>query len=143
MISGLTVSNDRKDWAIMGYSTGGFCAAKVMLSHSDRFSVAIPIAAYFSPFKGKLTGDLFGGSATLMDQNSPLILAKALTLPSHMLLVGSSQDPGVMGDIAKMEAVHNLNLIIDQLVDQYGAHTTKVWKSQLPRILDWLSSKIP
>lgn len=143
MISGLSVSPDRKYWAIMGYSTGGFCAAKVMLSHPDRFSVSIPIAAYFSPFKGKLTGDLFGGSATVRDQNSPLLLANALQLPSHMLLVGSSQDPGVMGDITQMMRVRNPNLVIDQLVDQHGGHTTKVWKSQLPRILDWLSNKIP
>jgi enterochelin esterase-like enzyme len=143
MISGLTVSHDRKDWAITGYSTGGFCAAKVMLSHSDRFSVSAPIAGYFSPYKGNLTGDLFGGSAAVMDANSPLLLAKALKLPSHMLLVGSSQDPGVMSDIAKMTAVRNPNLVIDQLVDPHGGHTTKVWKSQLPRILDWLSTKIP
>ncbi|HEX7404418.1 MAG TPA: alpha/beta hydrolase-fold protein [Candidatus Nanopelagicaceae bacterium] len=143
MISGLSVSQDRNDWAITGYSTGGFCAAKVMLSHSDRFSVAIPIAAYFTPFKGKLTGNLFGGSQTVMDANSPLLLAKALKLPSHMLLVGSSQDPGVMGDITAMEKVRNPNLVMDQLVDQHGGHTTKVWKSQLPRILDWLSTKIP
>jgi hypothetical protein len=143
MIAGLSVSENRKDWAITGYSTGGFCAAKVMLSHSERFSVSIPIAAYFAPFKGKLTGNLFGGSQAIKDANSPLLLAKALKLPSHMLLVGSSQDPGVMADIASMEKVANPNLVIDQLVDQHGGHTTKVWKSQLPRILDWLSAKIP
>jgi hypothetical protein len=143
MIAGLSVSENRKDWAITGYSTGGFCAAKVMLSHSERFSVSIPIAAYFAPFKGKLTGNLFGGSQAIKDANSPLLLAKALKLPSHMLLVGSSQDPGVMADIASMEKVANPNLVIDQLVDQHGGHTTKVWKSQLPRILDWLSARIP
>lgn len=142
IIGGLAVSRDRMDWAITGYSTGGFCAAKVMLSHNDRFSVAIPIAGYFSPFHGKLTGDLFGGSAKVSDQNSPLILAKALKLPSHMLLVGASQDPGVMGEIAQMEAVKNPNLVLDQLVDPHGGHSTKVWKSQLPRILDWLSTQI-
>jgi S-formylglutathione hydrolase FrmB len=60
-----------------------------------------------------------------------------------MLLVGTSQDPGVMKAIASMEKVNNPNLVIDQLIDQNGGHSTKVWKSQLPRILDWLSTKIP
>lgn len=139
VIGGLAASHDRKDWAIAGYSTGGFCAAKVMLSHSSQFSVVVPMAAYFYPTQTKL----FGGSTALRDENSPLLLAKALKLPSHMLLVGASQDPGVMGAIASMEKVNNPNLVIDQLVDQHGGHSTKVWKSQLPRILDWLSTQIP
>ena len=139
VIGGLAASADRKDWAIAGYSTGGFCAAKVMLSHSSRFSVAVPIAGYFYPTQTKL----FGGSPKLRDVNSPLLLAGSLKLPSHMLLVGTSQDPGVMRAIAAMEKVNNPNLVIDQLIDQHGGHSTKVWKSQLPRILDWLSTKIP
>ncbi len=139
VIAGLSVSTDRKDWAIAGYSTGGFCAAKVMLSHSEQFSVAVPIAGYFYPTQTHL----FGGSKALKDANSPLLLAKALALPSHMLLVGTSQDPGVMGAIASMEKINNPNLVMDQLVDQHGGHSTKVWKSQLPRILDWLSTQIP
>lgn len=139
VMGGLAASQDRKDWAIAGYSTGGFCAAKVMLTHSSRFSVAAPIAGYFYPTQTKL----FGGSTTLREKNTPLLLAKSLTSPSHMLLVGTSQDPGVMGAIASMEKVNNPNLVIDQLVDQHGGHSTKVWKSQLPRILDWLSTQIP
>ena len=139
IMAGLATSHDRKDWAIAGYSTGGFCAAKVMLSHSSQFSVAAPIAGYFYPTQTKL----FGGSQTLKDANNPLLLAKALSLPSHMLLVGTSQDPGVMKAIASMEKVNNPNLILDQLIDQHGGHSTKVWKSQLPRILDWLSTQIP
>lgn len=139
ILGGLSVSQDRKDWAIAGYSTGGFCAAKVMLSHSSRFSVAVPMAAYFYPTQTKL----FRGSASLKAKNSPLLLAKALKLPSHMLLVGTSQDPGVMSAITSMEKVNNPNLVIDQLIDQYGGHSTKAWKSQLPRILDWLSTQIP
>jgi enterochelin esterase-like enzyme len=139
VIGGLSASNDRKDWAIAGYSTGGYCAAKVMLSNSSRFSVAVPIAGYFYPTQTKL----FGGSLKLRDANNVLLLAKSLKLPSHMLLVGTSQDPGVMRGIAAMEKVNNPNLVIDQLIDQHGGHSTKVWKSQLPRILDWLSTKIP
>ncbi|MCX6429771.1 MAG: alpha/beta hydrolase-fold protein [Actinobacteria bacterium] len=143
IVSGLSVSKDRLNWAIAGYSTGGFCAAKIALSYSERFSVSIPIAAYFEPETGKFTGNLFGGSRAVKDANSPLLLAKKLALPSHMLLVGTSKDPGVMGQILKMEKVHNPNLLIDQLIDQHGGHSTKVWKSQLPRMLDWLSTQIP
>lgn len=139
IISGLSASGDRANWAIAGYSTGGFCAAKVALSHSSQFSVAVPIAAYFVPSQTKL----FGGSTVVRDQNSPLLLAKNLKLPIHMLLVGTSQDPGVMGAITEMTRINNPNLIIDHLVDQHGGHSTKVWKSQLPRILDWLSTQIP
>jgi enterochelin esterase-like enzyme len=139
VMNGLAASHDRKDWGIVGYSTGGFCAAKVMLSHSSQFSVAVPIAGYFYPTQNKL----FGGSIALRDANNPLLLAKALKLPSHMLLVGTSQDPGVMKAIASMEKVINPNLVMDQLIDQHGGHSTKVWKSQLPRILDWLSTQIP
>ena len=139
LIGGLSVNKDRKDWAIAGYSTGGFCAAKVALSHSDRFSVVVPIAPYFIPTKSKL----FGGSATVRDANSPLLLAQKLSHPIHMLLVGTKRDPGVMESIASMKRISNPNLMVDQLIDANGGHSTKVWKYQLPRILDWLSIKIP
>ncbi|MBI3429501.1 MAG: hypothetical protein HY050_05520 [Actinobacteria bacterium] len=139
VIEGLSVSKDRKDWAIAGYSTGGFCAAKVALTHSDRFSVVVPIAPYFTPSRTKL----FGGSAAVRDANSPLLLAQKLTRPIQMLLVGTKKDPGVMEAIASMKRVRNPNLIVDQLIDPIGGHSTKVWKYQLPRILDWLSVKIP
>lgn len=141
--AGLSVSADRKEWAIAGYSTGGFCAAKIALGYPERFSVSIPIAGYFEPDTGKLTGDLFGGSQTLKDANSPLLLAKKLQLPSRMLLVGTVIDPGVAKEMAKMERVHNPNLLIDQLVSKNGGHSTKVWKGQLPQILVWLSKVIP
>jgi enterochelin esterase-like enzyme len=139
VISGLAASKDRNHWAIAGYSTGGFCASKVMLSHSSRFSVVVPIAGYVYPTQTKL----FAGSLKLKDANNVLLLARSLNLPSHMLLVGTSQDPGVMRGIAALEKLNNPNLVIDQLIDQHGGHSTKVWKSQLPRILDWLSTKIP
>ncbi len=135
----LLVSKDRKDWAIAGYSTGGFCAAKMMLSHNDNFSVAVPIAGYFSPTQTAL----FGGSQQLKDANDPLLLAKSVALPSKLLLVGTSQDPGVMAAISGMEKVVNPHLSVEQLVTAVGGHSTKVWKSQLPRILDWLSRQIP
>ena len=141
-IAGLSVSTNRLQWAIAGYSTGGFCAAKVALSHPDRFAISIPIAAYFEPETGSMTGDLFGGSKEIKRANSPLLLAKALKLHSRMLLVGTSQDPGVMGEIAKMEKIHNPNLLIDKLVDPNGGHSTKVWKNQLPRILGWLTQAV-
>lgn len=139
IIEGLSVSADRKDWAIAGYSTGGFCAAKVALSHSGRFSVVVPIAPYFTPSRTKL----FGGSATVLAANSPILLAEKLTVPMQMLLVGTQRDPGVMDAIAAMKKVKNSNLLIDQLIDPRGGHSTKVWKNQLPRILDWLSIHIP
>ena len=120
-----------------------FCAAKIALSNSEQFSVAIPIAAYFEPFESSVTGNLFGSSNVIRNQNSPLHLAKSLKLPIHMLLVGTGDDPGVVGDISKMEAINNPNLAIDQLIDRGGGHTTKVWKGQLPRILHWLSTQIP
>lgn len=139
VMNGLSTSTDRKDWGIVGYSTGGFCAAKVALSHSEQFSVVVPIAPYFIPTRT----NLFGGSKTVRDANSPLLLAKKLALPVHMLLVGTRAEPKVIDSINSMKRVNNPNLMIDQLIDLRGAHSTKVWKNQMPRILDWLSVKIP
>ena len=81
VIGGLAASKDRKDWAIAGYSTGGYCAAKVMLSHSSRFSVAVPIAGYFYPTQTKL----FFGSVKLKYTNKPLLVSKTLKMPPHIL----------------------------------------------------------
>jgi enterochelin esterase-like enzyme len=82
-----------KNWSTLGWSTGGFCAAKMLLRHPTSFGGAASIGAYFTADEDDTTGSLFGGDAALRDQNSPLyLLQHTRTYPVHLLVVVAKGD---------------------------------------------------
>ena len=50
------------DWAVLGYSTGGYCAAKLAMMYPYQFSAAVSMAGYYTAIKDNTTGNLYGGS---------------------------------------------------------------------------------
>ena len=80
-------------WSAMGWSTGGFCAAKMLLRHQTSFGAAVSIGGYFAAEEDHTTGVLFNHSSTLRRQNSPLwLLQHTLTYPVHLLIITSKGD---------------------------------------------------
>ena len=56
-------------WGLMGYSTGGFCAAKLVLQHPDLYHAAVSLSGYYVPDSVELSQD-----SQLDHANSPLWL---------------------------------------------------------------------
>ncbi|WP_307811623.1 alpha/beta hydrolase-fold protein, partial [Streptomyces fildesensis] len=54
--------------ALMGDSTGGYCAAKLAMEHPKVFSAAVSLSGYFKAAEDITTGDLFGGSKARRDR---------------------------------------------------------------------------
>jgi dienelactone hydrolase len=85
-------------WGLMGYSTGGFCAAKLALQYPRLYGAAVSTSGYFSP-----SSPLLVGSAKLRQEDSPLVLIhKKQRSPLALLLAGSPQDPGTVNQIQAM-----------------------------------------
>ena len=79
--------------AVLAWSTGGFCAAKMLLKHPMSFSGAVSIGGYFNAEEDHSTGELFNHSRMLRNQNSPLwLLRHSLSYPIHLLIVTSKAD---------------------------------------------------
>ena len=80
-------------WSTMGWSTGAFCASKMLLRHPTSFSAAVSIGGYFAAEEDHSTGSLFNHSRLLRNENSPLWLIKhTLSYPLHLLIISSKGD---------------------------------------------------
>jgi enterochelin esterase-like enzyme len=114
-------------WAVMGISTGGYCAARLALEHPDTFTAAAALAPD-NPADGV---------------RSPLWLARN-TRPRVQLLIESSlQDPEsppkfadwIRGAVRPPAAVTTIRM-------PSGGHNWKTWGRMFPDAFTWLSGRI-
>jgi enterochelin esterase-like enzyme len=130
-------------WAIMGYSSGGFCATNLAMRHPDMFVAAASIAGYARPAHDHQTGELFGHSAALRDQNTPLWRATHLPPPDvALLLVSTAQDPGTDRDAADLAAAARPPLSVTRLSLRHGGHNFEVWRAEEPVAFAWVSTQL-
>jgi enterochelin esterase-like enzyme len=131
-------------WAITGYSTGGFCAVKMLLTHVESYRTAAVLSGYFTTSTDLTTGDLFGGSEQLRRQNDPLWLVSHRPTPSsNLLTVWSAQDPETAGPTQAFLKAVRPPLKVEELRLAKGGHNTQVWLGVLPRVLDWIGARLP
>lgn len=144
VLSSLRVSSDARRWSTMGWSTGGFCAAKLLLHHPSLFHAAVGFGAYFDSETDKTTGRLFGHSQALRNENSPLWLVQHRPLPTtNLLIVVSTQDrssyDGVFyADSQAMIAATTGTPGVSTIVLDSGGHNYRVYQPTVPQALAWL-----
>ncbi|GAA3640973.1 alpha/beta hydrolase [Microlunatus ginsengisoli] len=132
-------------WSVMGFSTGGFCAAKVMLRNRNEFSAAVSVGGYFDAETDPTTGELFGGSQQLRNENSPIwLVGQAPTTKTNLLIVVSKQDsdswaPGAAyADSSKMIAATAKVPGVQSMVLPSGGHNYSTYTPSVGAILQWL-----
>ncbi|MCW2941430.1 MAG: putative esterase [Actinomycetia bacterium] len=141
--SGYRTATSRNGWAIMGDSTGGYCATKIAMRHYDRYSAAVNLSGYFDALQDITTGDLYGGSKTVRQENDLLWRAQNLPQPPINLLVTSCRT----GEVTYPQAAKFLSLVrqplqADSLILDSGGHNFRTFKRMVPPALEWLSSHL-
>jgi S-formylglutathione hydrolase FrmB len=137
------VQRSATGWAIMGYSTGGYCAVNLAMRHPDRYGAAVSMAGYNNPAHDHTTGDLFGGNASLLDQNSAVWRAQHLAPPAlNLLLMYSYDSLQSSGDGQALAAAARPPLHVDVLGLAHGGHNFEVWLSEEPTAFSWLSTHL-
>lgn len=130
-------------WALMGYSSGGYCATNLAMRHPDMFGAAVSIAGYAHPAHDHQTGELFGHNATLRDQNTPLWRAAHLPPPDvALLLMTSAEDKLSDADAHAMAAVARAPLSVALVSLRHGGHNFEVWRAEEPVAFGWLSAHL-
>ena len=76
-------STQSREWALMGYSSGGFCATNLAMRHPESFSAAVSIAGNGHPAHDSQTGELFGKDPALRDLNTPIWRASPPPAPER------------------------------------------------------------
>lgn len=137
------VTPDGTRWSLAGWSTGGFCAAKLLLRHRSEFNAAASIGGYFDAETDPTTGALFGGSAKLRRENSPLwLIRQPGQSDANLLIVVSETDQSTYtghfyADSKQMIEQTRGYPNVATIVLPSGGHNYTVYLQTLPAVLAW------
>jgi S-formylglutathione hydrolase FrmB len=131
-------------WGIIGDSTGGFCALKLTMRNPDVYKAAVALSGYYKAPIDPTTGDLFGGSTKLEQENDLFWRLRYLPHPAVDLLVTSSKqgEHNYRATTAFIKAARNASpLRISSITLPSGGHNFNTWLREIPPALQWLSDR--
>jgi S-formylglutathione hydrolase FrmB len=132
----------RQNWALAGYSTGGFCAVNLALRHPDRFGAAASLAGFFRPLIDHSTGDLYQGDLDLRRANDPrIMIGEQRPAPVNLFLTAGLDDRAAQRDLkafAPLVKTPDTALVV---ADRPGGHNFTTWRSILPELFGWLDKQ--
>ncbi|WP_371478361.1 alpha/beta hydrolase [Kitasatospora sp. NBC_00315] len=138
------VSADPRSWALMGNSTGGYCALKLAMRHPDVFPTAVSLSGYYRAAEDATTGDLFRGDRHRRDEADLVWRLKNAPHPRIAVLVAGSSEGD--GDYRReteefIGAVH-APMTVSYSMLATGGHNFQTWERLLPSSLEWLSQHL-
>jgi S-formylglutathione hydrolase FrmB len=137
------VSRDASGWGLVGDSTGGYCALKLAMTDSDKFSAAASLSGYFGALQDSTTGDLYGGDPALRDQNDLLWrIAHLPSPPIAALLATSRSGESDYGSTLRFAALAKPPMRVSTLIRASGGHNFNTWNAEVPAALHWLSGQL-
>ncbi|QMU74903.1 esterase [Streptacidiphilus sp. PB12-B1b] len=130
-------------WGVIGDSTGGYCALKLTMRHPEAFAAAASLSGYYKAAEDDTTGNLFGGSQELRNQNDLMWRLKNLPAPSVSVLVASSRK-GEFDYKATEQFVAAVKepMQVSSLILPSGGHNFDTWNRETPQALRWLGAKL-
>ena len=143
LMSTYRVAANPRAWGVMGDSTGGYCAIKLAMKASDRFTAAVSMAGYFYPRQDWQTGDLYGGSKQVKNDNSLIWRLQHLPPPPISVLVTTSPDgERDYGEARKFLQAARAPMMTDKILVPGGGHNPRTWRRVLPSALLWMSNHL-
>jgi enterochelin esterase-like enzyme len=143
VLSQFRALSDAHSWGLMGYSTGGYCAAKFLLRRPGWYHSAVSIAGYFDAIRDNTTGDLWGGSRGRRDLNSPAwLITHRPTPPVELLAFASRRDVDSYPSTARFLALPHGQTQVYSSITPTGGHNYKAVRAVLPELLAWLGARL-
>ncbi|WP_406291233.1 alpha/beta hydrolase [Embleya sp. NBC_00896] len=131
------------NWGVMGYSTGGFCAANLALRHPDRYAAAASLSGYFKAITDMTTGDLYKGDEALRRANSPLYtIDDPRTAPARMYLFAAKGEGKAAGEAREFAKRFKPTDTVKVRIAPSGGHNFGTWAKGLPEAFEWLAGEI-
>ncbi|MDH2425233.1 alpha/beta hydrolase-fold protein [Sphaerisporangium sp. TRM90804] len=143
MATAYRVGADAPSWGILGGSTGGYCALKLSMRHPEAYSAAVSLSGYFKPPVDPTTGDLFGGSRSLRNENDLMWRLAHLPPPPVSVLVATSEkgESNYEPTLEFLDAVRP-PMRASSLILRSGGHNFTTWSRELPQALPWLAQRL-
>lgn len=141
--STLRVSTEARQWSVMGWSTGGYCAALLHLRDPGRFGAAASVEGYFTPEPDSTTGNLgwlLRHDLPLAHLSSPQwLIEHRPPHPTRLLVMTSDKDPQSRPQSMEfLRAEPNVTGIQPYLPKGLG-HSLDAYTAVLAPVLGWLA----
>lgn len=139
------VTHDRSQWAAVGYSSGGYCAANLALRHRHDYGAVASMDGYYWPGDGPAIKRLAGDPVSQRN-NDPLAIADGLSsgtvpMPQFWISAGTASRDDISGARTFAAALSRLEGVT--LVAQPGAnHNFYAWRDQIQQGLRWVWSAV-
>jgi predicted esterase len=124
----------------MGWSTGAFCSAKLLLQHPRQYQAAVGFGGYYAPLTDHTTGRLFFSKSAICE-NSPLWRYQHGGLHHRrLLLVAGRQDRGSYRSTQQLLTVSAGDPYVSSLIFPTGGHNYRNYRAYLASALRWLAA---
>lgn len=138
----------RSAWALMGYSTGGYCAMNLALRHPDLYGAAVSLSGTDRAAHDRTTGDLFGSDVALERANEPVwevqhpTLALDLSGQLDILAVAGRQERVVYDMAIRLVRRSVAPVRVTAMLVAHGTHNAELWGAAEPQAFNWLSQRM-
>ncbi|MEV4612793.1 alpha/beta hydrolase-fold protein [Kitasatospora sp. NPDC049258] len=142
MAADYRVSDRPEARAVMGDSTGGYCALKFALRKPDSYRSAISLSGYYEAPSDPTTGDLFDGNAELKRENDLLWRLENKPAPPVSLLLATSLNEENYKDTQKLVAAFKAPTQLSTITLDTGGHNFHTWTREIPPAMEWLGRRL-
>ncbi|WP_042406192.1 alpha/beta hydrolase [Streptacidiphilus carbonis] len=127
-----------RSWAVIGDSTGGYCALKLAVRDPQAFSAAASLSGYYTAAQDSTTGNLFAGSQRLREENDLMWRLRNLPPPRVSVLVATSRqgEADYRATLAFIAAAKP-PMDVASLILPSGGHNFHTWNRETPTALPW------
>lgn len=142
----------RGGWGIAGFATGGQCAARLAMLHSDRFAAAASINGQFNlPTDGQPAGpdgpggpgpDPYGGSRPYRLDNDLFWRLEHLAPPPVAILAAAGTQGPDAQQASRFASLAKPPMQAGKTLVPGAPQTLRQWRGHLPAVLEWLSAHL-
>ncbi|GAA2426851.1 alpha/beta hydrolase-fold protein [Actinomadura vinacea] len=136
------VAAGSQGWGVMGQSTGGYCAAKLAMRHSDRFAAGASLGGYLRAVQDRSTGDLYGGSRQVRDDNDLIWRLEHRPAPPVSLLLAQTEQGPEFDQAQRFVKAAKPPLQVATLFPRDGGHNLRTFQRLTPELLRWMSGRL-
>ncbi|MFE7189869.1 alpha/beta hydrolase [Kitasatospora sp. NPDC057541] len=136
------IGTDPANRAVIGNSTGGYCALKFALRKPDAYRSAISLSGYYTAPIDETTGDLFAGNAQLKQENDLVWRLKNKPAEPVSLLLATSYDENNYEGTQAMVNSFKAPTKLSTITLDTGGHNFHTWTREIPPALEWLGKHL-
>lgn len=136
----LGLQTDARSWGLLGYSSGGYCAANLALRHRDTYHAAGVLDGYFSPEQGGFVQRLFAGDRAAELANDPMravLGPQPGPVPAFFIAAGTGTNEDLVA-AQQFVAALGPSQHPQFLLERHASHDFQAWQASLPPSLSWL-----